>query len=101
MRAMGDAHAGAVVALAGRLDGRRTGEVRGALRDHLEQHPDQDVVIDLAEVPSVDAASLRVLAATAVRLQQDGRHTVLRGCSPAVRRMLAFTGCRRVFVLER
>ena len=88
-------------ALEGQLDGRRSAEVREALYDHIQQHPDSDVVVDLSRVESIDGTTLRMLAAAALRLERAGRRVVLRGCSPALRRMFAFTGWRRVFHLER
>ena len=86
--------------LEGRLDGRRSAEVRDALYDHIEQHPDSDVVVDVSRVESIDATTLRLLGAAAVRLERVGRHVILRGCSPGLRRLFAHTGWRRLFRLE-
>ncbi len=87
--------------LSGRLDGRTSAAVRSALYEHVERDRGQRVVIDLSRVEFIDSTCLRVLAAFAVRLQRAGRHVVLRGCSPALRRLLAFTGVRRLFWFER
>jgi anti-anti-sigma factor len=89
------------VSLSGRLDGRCSAEVREALYEHIEQHPDQDVIVDLTEVDSIDVTVLRTLAAAALRVERAGRKLILRGCSPALRRMLAFGSWRRLFRLER
>ena len=92
---------GGAIALSGRLDGRCSAEVREALYDHIEQHPDQDVVVDL----TARGVDRRDRAAAAGRRRAAGgagrRKVVLRGCSPALRRVLAFGGWRRLFRLER
>jgi anti-anti-sigma factor len=89
------------VELAGRLDGRCSAELRRVLYDHIERHPDEDVVLDVSRVESVDVTVFRTLAAYALRLEKHGHRVVLRGCSPALRRLIAFSGRRRLFVLER
>ncbi len=89
------------IALAGRLDGRCSAEVREALYDHIEQHQGEDVIVDLTRVESIDVTALRMLAAAALRVERAGRKVVLRGCSPALRRVLAHGGWRRLFLLER
>ena len=89
------------LALDGHLDGRRTAEVRAALYDHIDRHPDTDVAVDLSGVESVDVTTMRLLAAASLKVEREGRRLVLRDCSPALRRALAFTGWRRLFVLER
>ena len=75
--------------------------MRTALYDHIERHPDEDVIVDLTLVESIDVTALRMLATAALRVERAGRKVILRGCSPAVRRVLAFGGWRRLFRLER
>jgi anti-anti-sigma factor len=89
------------VELAGQLDGRCSAEVRSALYEHISRHPGQDLVVDLSRAESLDATVFRCLAACALRLERAGRRVVLRGCSPALRRVIAFTGRRRLFLFER
>jgi anti-anti-sigma factor len=95
------ARASDAITLSGSLDGRCSAEVREALYEHIEQHPDQDVIVDLTLVESIDVTALNMLAAAALRVERAGRRVVLRGCSPALRRVLAFGSWRRLFRLER
>ena len=92
---------GQQITLTGHLDGRCSAEVRDALYQHIERHPDENVVVDMTEVESIDATALKMLAAAALRVERAGRRVVLRGCSPSLRRMFAFSGWRRLFFLER
>jgi anti-anti-sigma factor len=89
------------IALSGRLDGRCSAQVREVLHDHIDRHPDEDVILDVTEVESIDVTAMRTLAVAALRVERAGRKVVLRGCSPALRRVLAFGGWRRWFRLER
>ena len=98
---METARASEAISLSGHLDGRCSAEVREALYEHIEQHPDEDVIVDVSAVESIDVTALRMLATAALRVERAGRKVVLRGCSPALRRVLAFRGWRRLFFLER
>jgi anti-anti-sigma factor len=89
------------LALDGHLDGRRSAEVREALYAHIDRHPEGDVVVDLSGVESVDVTTMRLLAAASLKVEREGRRLVLRDCSPALRRAVAYIGWRRLFVLER
>ena len=90
---------GPVLVLAGDFDVRSTFQVRNALYDLLATYV--DVVVDLAGVTAVDMTALKVLAAATRRTAQEGRHLTLRGCCPAVRRMLHLTRLARVVEVER
>jgi anti-anti-sigma factor len=91
---------GPVLLLTGDFDVRSTWEVRAAIYDHLHGH-DCDVIVDLSDVTSVDVTALRVLAVATRRAAQDDRHLTLRGCSPAVRRLLHLSHLAHAVEVER
>ena len=90
-------HDGTLV-LAGRFDGRSTALVRDLLYARIEEGG--DVVVDLAAVDSLDVTALRLLAAAGALLEREGRRLVLRGCAPAVRRLLAVSRMRSLLQVE-
>ena len=91
---------GPTLVLSGDFDVRSTWEVRNAIYDHLECH-DGDVVVDLSGVSAVDLTALKVLAVATRHALRDGHHLTLRGCTPAVRRMLHLSRLIRVVEVER
>jgi anti-anti-sigma factor len=62
---------------------------------------EEDVVVDLTGVDSVDVTALKVLAFATRRAGLVGRHLTLRGCGPAVRRLLHLSRLIRVVEVER
>lgn len=84
--------------LTGRFDGRSTAQVRDLLYALIDEGG--DVVVDLAGVDSVDVTALRLLAAAGALLDREGRTLVLRGCAPAVRRLLAVSRMRTLLQVE-
>ena len=90
-------HDGTLV-LTGRFDGRSTARVRDLLYARIEEGG--DVVVDLAAVDLLDVTALRLLGAAGALLEREGRSLVLRGCAPAVRRLLAVSRMRSLLQVE-
>lgn len=91
---------GPTLVLSGDFDARSTGPVRTAIYDRLARG-DGDVVVDLSNVAAIDMTALRLLAAASVAASHQGHHVTLRGCGPAVRRMLHLSRLIRVVEVER
>ena len=91
---------GPTLVLSGAFDARSTWEVRTAVYELLGSY-DGDVVIDLSEVDAADVIALKVLAAASRQAVREGHHLSLRGCTPAVRRLLHLSHLIRVVELER
>jgi len=91
---------GSTLVLSGDFDARSTGEVRNALAERL-RGTEQDVVVDLTEVTSIDVTATRVLAYASREASLSGNHVTLRGCGPAVRRMLHLSHLMRFVDVER
>jgi anti-anti-sigma factor len=91
---------GPVLLLGGDLDVRSTWHVRNAIYELLGSY-EGDVVIDLTDVESADVTALRVLAVATRQALRDGHRLTLRGCSPAVRRMLLISHLRRLVAVDR
>ncbi len=85
--------------LCGDFDVRSTMEVRNAVYELIEHH--DDVVVDLTDVSTVDVTALKVLAMATREAGRAGHRLTLRGCGPAVRRMLHMSRLIRVVEVER
>ncbi|MGI8646576.1 MAG: STAS domain-containing protein [Nocardioides sp.] len=86
--------------LGGDFDVRSTWEVRNAIYELLDGH-DQDIVVDLTDVGSIDVTALRVLAVATRRASRAGHRLTLRGCCPAVRRLLHISRLAHAVEVER
>ncbi len=91
---------GPTILLSGGVDVRSTMDLRNAIYDVLEGH-DCDVVVDLTEVTMIDLTALKVLAVATRQASREGHHLTLRGCPPAVRRLLHMSHLIRVLEVER
>jgi anti-anti-sigma factor len=93
-------HEGQTLVLRGDFDVRSTMEVRTAIWEHIHG-VDEDLVIDLTGVANIDLTAARVLAYATIDAGRSGHHLRLRGCGPAVRRMLHLSRLARVVEVER
>jgi anti-anti-sigma factor len=91
---------GRALVLRGDFDVRSTMEVRAAIQHHLRRDED-DLVVDLSGVTTIDLTAARVLAYATLEASRSGHHLFLRGCGPAVRRMLHLSRLARVIEVER
>jgi anti-anti-sigma factor len=91
---------GPTLTLGGDFDVRSTMEVRSAIHEAMDAY-DDDVVVDLTAVETIDLTAARVLAYATLEAGRSGHHLRLRGCSPAVRRMLHLTRLARIVEVER
>ena len=89
-----------LVTLGARLDVRTVGAARDALYAALE-HEGGDVVLDLVDLESIDAAGLGLLTAVHLRCERAGHRLVLRNCPRDIRRVLAVTRLNRILHLDR
>ena len=91
---------GPTLRLSGDFDVRSTMEVRTAIYEASHAY-EQDVVVDLTGVETIDLTAARVLAYATLEAGRTGHHLRLRGCGPAVRRMLHLTHLARVVEVDR
>lgn len=91
---------GPTLVLTGDFDVRSTMEVRTAIYERFAGH-EQDVVIDLSGVPTIDLTALRVLAYATREASRSGHHLTLRGAGPAVRRMMHLSRLAHLVEVER
>jgi anti-anti-sigma factor len=92
---------GATLRLSGDFDVRSTFTVRTAIYDHLAAQGEGNVIIDLTDVRLVDLTALKVLGVATREAGRSGQHLTLRGCGPAVRRLLHLSHLIRFVELER
>ena len=85
--------------LSGALDVRRTGEVRAQVYAELARSVG-DVVVDISRVESIDVTTLKMLAVANRVAERQARRVVLRGATPAVRRLLHLSHMRWMIPLE-
>ena len=91
---------GPTLALHGDFDVRSTFEVRTAIYERLEAH-DQDVIVDMSDVDTIDVTALRVLAVATRQATRAGHHLTLRNCGPSVRRMMHLSRLAHSLEVER
>ena len=79
--------------LSGAVDVRCTAELRVALYTLIGKVPGE-VVVDIDRVESFDLTTLKLIAVANRFAERDGRRVVLRGGTPAVRRLLHLSHLR-------
>jgi len=87
-----------VISAAGRIDSTTAGELEAVLPPRVKQHP--AVIIDLAGVPYVSSAGLRVLLIGAKAAKAAGHRLIITGVAPAVREVFDISGFSRIFTIE-
>ena len=91
---------GHVLVLHGDFDVRSTWEVRDAIYECIDVL-DDDVVIDMTDVATIDATALRLLAVATRHAWLAGHHLTVRNPGPAVRRMAHLTRLAHAIEVER
>ncbi len=87
-----------VVTASGRLDSNSAAALEAVLPARTQASP--KVVLDLAEVPYVSSAGLRVLLIGAKAARAAGHKLVLTGLSASVREVFDISGFTSIFTLE-
>lgn len=91
---------GHILVLHGDFDVRSTSAVRNAIYDRLEGY-DDDIVVDMTGVLTIDATALRLLAVATRHAWLSGHHLTVRNPGPAVRRMAHLTRLAHALEIER
>ena len=91
---------GRVIVLHGDFDVRSTWEVRNAIYECIDVH-DDDVVLDMTDVSTIDLTALRLLAVATRHAWLAGHHLTVRNPGPAVRRMAHLARLAHAIEVER
>ena len=91
---------GPTLVLHGDFDVRSTWKVRAAIYERLDLH-DDDVVLDMTHVTTIDSTALRLLAVATRHAWLTGHHLTVRNPGPAVRRMAHRTHLAHAIEVER
>lgn len=91
---------GHILMLHGDFDVRSTFAVRTAIYEVLDLH-DDDVVLDMTDVSTIDVTALRLLAVATRHAWLTGHHLTVRNPRPAVRRMAHLTRLAHAIEVER
>ena len=91
---------GPTLVLHGDFDVRSTWEVRNAIYERIDTF-DDDVVIDMTDVSTIDLTALRLLAVATRHAWLSGHHLTVRNPGPAVRRMAHLARLAHAIEVER
>lgn len=86
-----------VIRAAGRLDSSSASALEGVLPARIQSN--DKVVLDLAEVPYVSSAGLRVLLIGAKAARAGGKKLALAGLSESVREVFDISGFTALFTI--
>ena len=87
-----------LVTASGRLDSNTAAGLEAVLPARTQAEP--KVILDLADVPYVSSAGLRVLLMGAKAARANGHKLVLTGLSPSVREVFDISGFTSIFAIE-
>jgi len=87
-----------VIQASGRLDSSSAGALEAVLPVRIQSHG--KVVLNLADVPYVSSAGLRVLLIGAKAARASGHKLVLAGLSESVREVFDISGFTSIFAIE-
>ena len=87
-----------LVAASGRLDSNSAAALEAVLPARVQAN--EKLVLDLADVPYVSSAGLRVLLIGAKAARSGGHKLVLCGLSPSVREVFDISGFTSIFAIE-
>jgi len=87
-----------LITVSGRLDSGSAGELEAVLPARMQTT--EKVALDLADVPYVSSAGLRVLLMGAKAARAKGHKLVLAGLSPSVREVFDISGFTGIFTIE-
>lgn len=82
----------------GRVDSNSAGELEAVLPPRVQVN--DKVVLDLADVPYVSSAGLRVLLMGAKAARANGHKLALTGLSASVREVFDISGFSSIFTIE-
>jgi anti-anti-sigma factor len=91
---------GHTLVLHGDFDVRSTWEVRNAIYERIDTF-DDDVVVDMTDVSTIDVTALRLLAVATRHAWLSGHHLTVRNPGPAVRRMAHLARLAHALEVER
>lgn len=87
-----------LVSASGRLDSNTAATLEAVLPARVQAH--EATILNLADVPYVSSAGLRVLLIGAKTAKANGHRLVLTGLSVSVREVFDISGFSSIFVIE-
>lgn len=85
-----------IARLGGEIDLRVTDDLRRRLERELDHSRARNLILNMSEVTFLDSSGLGVILGRYKRITSQGGSMALVGVSPAVRRVLEFSGMTRL-----